>query len=382
MRILYHHRTRAEDAQGIHILEMVNAFRKLGHHVEVVGIVSPNAANGQKRKKSWISRTAAKVPPVIYELLELMYNFYGFYMLKKKVKQFKPDFIYERYALNTFAGILVSKLYHIPLILEVNAPLAYEKLKYTKLCLPAIAMFLERWICSNTHKTIVVSTPLKKILQNVGVPEDKMVVIPNGINPGIFCPKLGRNFMRKHLGLNDKTVLGFAGWFRKWHGLEELLRIYVNYNMLEKNIHLLLVGDGPAYADLESFARQNGIFETGITFAGPVPRKDVPKYIAAFDIALQPDVTDYASPIKLFEYMGMGKGIIAPDKKNIKEIVKNDYGGLFAAGDWDDMAKTIFKYAHSGNKIIEFGKMSRRILVENKYFWIDNARKAVALVTR
>ena len=382
MKILYHHRTRAEDAQGIHIQEMINAFKKLGHQVEVVGLISPDKADGYHRKESWISRFAAHVPPLVYEFLEILYNFYGFHLLRREIQRFKPDFIYERYALYMVSGVLISKLFRIPLILEVNAPIALEKKKYTSLSLAWIARIFERWICSNTHKTIVVSTPLKRILQDIGVPQDKMVVISNGINPDIFNPSLTGDLIRKRFGLNGKTVLGFVGWFRKWHGLEDLLRIYVNYAMQKKSIHLLLVGNGPAYKDLEIYARENGLIGKGVTFTGPVPRNEVPNYIAAFDLALQPDVTDYASPIKLFEYMAMEKGVIAPTKNNIREITKNRYPSLFKPGDWDDMARTILEYAESKQKTKELGEQAKRIIHENNYFWVENARRTLALLPK
>ena len=186
--------------------------------------------------------------------------------------------------------------------------------------------------------------------------------------------------VRKSFGFDGKIVLGFVGWFRKWHGLEELLRAYVTHNMQQKNICLLLVGDGPAYKDLEIYARKNGIFETGVTFTGPVARKDIPSYIATFDLALQPDVTDYASPIKLFEYMAMEKGVIAPNKDNIKEIVGHGYKALFEAGNWDDMARTILEYAQSKQQAIELGKQAQNILYENQYLWLENARRSLGLL--
>ena len=225
----------------------------------------------------------------------------------------------------------------------------------------------------------MVSTPLKKLLQDIGVPYDHMVVIPNGINPRIFNPNIDGNAVRKRLGLDGKIVLGFVGWFRKWHGLEELLRVYVKHGMGKKNIHLLLVGDGPAYKDLEAYARKNVILEKGVTLTGPVVRKGIPGYIAAFDLALQPDVTDYASPIKLFEYMAMEKGVIAPNKDNIKEIVGNAYKALFKAGDWDDMARTILKYAQSKQQAIKLGKQAQNIVYKNQYLWLENARKSLDL---
>lgn len=380
MKILYHHRTRAEDAQGIHVQEMVNAFRELGHEVEIAAIASEGKNQASESSESLTSRFAAKVPPLVYELLEILYNFYGFWLLAKKVVSFRPHFIYERYSLYTVAGILVSKLFRIPLILEVNAPLAFEKKKFGKLAFPSLARTFERWICSHSYKTIVVSTPLKKLLQDIGVPQDHMVVIPNGINPHLFNLDIDGSVVQKRFGLDGKIVLGFVGWFRKWHGLEELLRAYVTHNMQEKNIHLLLVGDGPAYEGLESYARENGIIGTGVTFTGPVSRSEVPNYIAAFDLALQPDVTDYASPIKLFEYMAMGRGPIAPNKDNIKEIVGHDYKALFEAGNWDDMARTILEYAQTKQQAIELGKQAQNILYENQYLWLENARRSLGLL--
>lgn len=380
MKILYHHRTRAEDAQGVHIQEMVNAFRELGHEVEVAAIVSEGKGQAAKESESLISRFAARLPPVIYELLEILYNFYGFLFLTRKILKLRPHFIYERYALYNVAGILVSKLFRIPLILEVNAPLALEKKKYGNLAMPSLARLFEKWICSNSYKTIVVSTPLKKLLSNIGVPADHMVVIPNGINPRLFDLNISGDSIRKSLRLGGKIVLGFVGWFRKWHGLEELLNAYVKYEMKEKNIHLLLVGDGPAYKDLEAYARQNGILGTGVTFTGPVPRDDIPGYIAAFDLALQPDVTDYASPIKMFEYMAMGRGVIAPDKDNIREIVKNGYNALFRAGDWNDMGTIILEYTQSKEKARELGEQAKNILYENQYLWLENAKRTLALL--
>jgi glycosyltransferase involved in cell wall biosynthesis len=380
MKILYHHRTRAEDAQGIHIREMVNAFQGMGHQVEVVGMISHEDQGGQNTKKSWISRFASHIPSLFYEVLEILYNCYAFYLLTKRIQKFRPDFIYERYSLYTVAGILVSKLFSIPLILEVNAPIAFEKIKYSKLFLPKFAKFFERWICSNAYKTIVVTTPLKIILESLGVPEKKMVVIPNGINPDIFNPSIDGNGLRKQLKLKGKIVVGFVGWFRKWHGLEELLRVYADYKMFEMNIHILLVGDGPAYPELKNFACQNGIIKKGVTFTGAVARKEVPKYMAAFDIAIQPNVTDYACPIKLVEYISMQKAIIAPNKPNIKEILKNDYQGLFQANDFDDMAKTIIRVGDSKNLIRKLETKSAAIFRERGYMWIQNAKKTLALL--
>ncbi|MCP4671241.1 MAG: glycosyltransferase family 4 protein [Desulfobacula sp.] len=380
MRILYHHRTRGEDAQGIHITEIINAFKKLGHEVEVVGIVSHNKKASDVSGSSFISQIAAKAPALIYELMEIVYNFYGFYLLKKKIIKFKPDLIYERYALFTFAGLLASKLFKVPLIEEVNAPLSYEKSKYSKLVLQKFAAWCEKMICTHSYQTIVVSTPLKKMIKKLGVPDEKFMVIPNGVNTDHFNVSIHGNRIRDKYNINGKKVLGFVGWFREWHGLEDLLTIYLKKKMFGNNIHLLLVGDGPAYDSLVHIAKENKILDSGVTFTGPIERQCIPEYIAAFDLALQPDVTDYASPIKLFEYISMGKGVIAPDKENITEILGRAYPGLFKARDWNSMGEVICRCADSDNMINELSQLSYEIFLENRYLWTENARKTLNML--
>ena len=88
MKILYHHRTRAEDAQGVHIQEMVNAFQKQGHEVIVAGLMSPE--NKNTGSKSFIGKIAAKAPYWLYEIMELGYNLYAVVSLSWQIKTFRP----------------------------------------------------------------------------------------------------------------------------------------------------------------------------------------------------------------------------------------------------------------------------------------------------
>ena len=178
MRILYHHRTQAEDAQGIHIEEMVKAFRDLGHEVEMVALVKKEATDLGKKNGNFWKWLKDLTPSWGYELMSLGYNLYGYQKLSKKIRSKRPDLIYERYSLNTFCGIWASKRFRIPLILEVNAPLYYEQNNLGKLTFKRLARFSERWVCSNSKRTIVVSNVMKESLEKEGVPGEKMVVIP------------------------------------------------------------------------------------------------------------------------------------------------------------------------------------------------------------
>lgn len=168
MRILYHHRTRAEDAQGVHISEMVRAFQGLGHEVQVVALVKKSdIESGKPGGNSW-RRLKSFMPNWFYEVMSLAYNLYGYKTLCQAIRAKRSDLIYERYSLNTFCGIWAGRRFRIPVILEVNAPLYYEENKLGKLAFERLAQFSEQWICSNSSKTIVVSKVMREFLRKEG----------------------------------------------------------------------------------------------------------------------------------------------------------------------------------------------------------------------
>ncbi len=144
MNILYHHRTLVDGAEGIHIKEMINAFEELGHKVEVVSPIG-KTTNIKTRKTVILNKIKALIPSFFYEIMELGYNFYGYYILSKAVSSFNPDFIYDRYITYNASSVLVGKTLKIPVILEVNAPLALERTQERdeRLYFKKIANYLE-----------------------------------------------------------------------------------------------------------------------------------------------------------------------------------------------------------------------------------------------
>jgi glycosyltransferase involved in cell wall biosynthesis len=380
MRILYHHRTQAGDAQGIHICEIVKAFKDLGHEVDVVALVKVDGKRGDKLRGNYWEWIADYVPRWLYELMSLAYNLYGYGSLRRAITLRKPDLIYERYALNTFCGIWASRQFGIPLILEVNAPLFYEQASLGRLVFRRFARFAERWICSNSTRTIVVSHVMKEFLTRNGVCGERIAVIPNGIDPYKFHPGISGNVIRQKYGLEGKLVIGFVGWFRTWHGLEMLLKIMSDADLGARGIRLLLVGDGPAYADLYSFAKSHHLLPF-VVFTGPVAWVDIPEHIAAMDIAVQPSVTEYACPIKIIEYMGMAKCIVAPNQPNICEILKDGTNGfLFNPADEEDFKGVLIKASESGETRQRLGYNAYQVLCKRRFLWSANAAKALTLI--
>ena len=105
---------------------------------------------------------------------------------------------------------------------------------------------------------------------------------------------------------------------RDWNGLEPVIDQLARTD--GQRWFLLVVGDGPARAALEERARDLGV-ATRVRFTGVVRREEIPALVSAFDIALQPAANPYASPLKLFEYLALGRAIVAPDQPNIREVL-------------------------------------------------------------
>src|SRR5271168_3787940 len=96
MRILYHHRTAGDGAEGIHIREMVSAFRSLGHEVRVVALVGDPTGDASPKANRW-SAISRLMPKGVYELAELGYNIVGRRATARAIREFKPHFVYDRY---------------------------------------------------------------------------------------------------------------------------------------------------------------------------------------------------------------------------------------------------------------------------------------------
>ena len=146
VRILYHHRIRSRDGQTVHLEELVGALRDLGHEVLLVGPKGfDQAAFGHDPKLlHWIKRA---LPASIYELLEIGYNIPAYMRLWRASRKFRPDFVYERYNLYLLAGIWLRRSVGLPILLEVNAPLAQERSSFGGLGLRRVGKAtLERWV--------------------------------------------------------------------------------------------------------------------------------------------------------------------------------------------------------------------------------------------
>lgn len=369
MRILYSHRIQSRDGQSVHVDELIAALRAEGHEVLVVGpSFYDNASFGGG--SGFVDFVRKLLPGALGELAELAYNIPAYRRLRAACREFRPDAIYERCNLYYLAGAWLARRTKLPFLLEVNSPLAAERTKFGNLRLTGLAHRLECYTWNTADRVLPVTGVLKRILVGDGVRAGRIEVIPNGIVLSRF----------ENLPARDEGAalnLGFVGFVRAWHGLDEVIREIAARRSAA--LKLTVVGDGPVRSELEAQAAALGIAER-LDFKGLVPHAAVPGHVAGFDIALQPKVTEYASPLKIFDYMAAGRAIVAPDQPNIREILTHEQTALLFDPDapgamWAAVARLI----DDEPLRLRLGAAARAELEARDYTWRGNARRVAGI---
>lgn len=163
-------------------------------------------------------------------------------------------------------------------------------------------------------------------------------------------------------------------------GLDRVIDLLAKEEGVQR--HLLLVGDGPARESLEQHAEKLGISDR-VTITGVVERNQVADYVAAFDVALQPDVVEYASPLKLFEYLALGRAIVAPDTANIREVLVHEANALlFDADNLAAFPEAVERFCHDDTLRQRLGEKARETISERGFTWDNNAQRVVELFRR
>jgi len=382
-RILYHHRTQGRGVEGVHIRGMIDSFRKLGYEVDIVSPpgIDPyreKVSQVSNKKKKGISRfwqlLAEKTPQAFFEMLEIFYNTYSCPVINKKLKQKKYEFLYERYALFSFSCAFLAKKFRLPFILEVNDATIIERSR--PLIMKIIAQFIEKKVFKRADIIITITNYFKKLIINTyKINPDKILVLPNAIDPERFKLDPKKKITKSDLRIKNKYIIGMVGAFVPWHGLDFLIKGI--HDLLSKlDVHILLVGDGPVRSEIEALSKKLDI-EKFITFTGFMDSKLVPYYIDLMDICVMPNSNKHGSPVKVLEYMAMGKPVLVPRYEPIEEIVTDGEEGLFFTPlDRKAFRTQLCCLIQDESLRKSMGEKAKKKAFKN-FTWFNNAKKVI-----
>jgi glycosyltransferase involved in cell wall biosynthesis len=387
---------------SVHVREMAGALARAGHQVVIaapllnkspwerpavldvpilqIGLTPGSQATVQALVEFNARFGVANALPG--EVRRILYNGELLPELLQRLEGNPPDFIYERVAPYTTAGVQLAHALRTPHIAEWNAPLAVEQSHYRAGNFAGMIAEAERWTLRRTDVALVVSSALREYALSLGVAPERIHILPNAVNPALFHPASANTAPRGGFKSDAGPVIGFVGGLRPWHGVEVLPELLLRLAKRFPEIQLVLAGDGPQRAQLEGDFVTHGL-EKRVTITGLLPHEEVPSVIRWFDVAVAPyhkiEHSFYFSPLKLFEYMACGVAVVAPRLGQIAEIIEDRRNGLlYPAGDLDALAAGC-------EQLLNDTELRRRLgdtaaaHIRNQFTWDHNARRVIEL---
>ncbi len=270
-------------------------------------------------------------------------------------------------------GALSYPLFHsinVPLVLTFHnmnierskfLPLWGKPVEYLRL--------VEDVLCARkTKKIIGINEPLIDELTWLGISNNKIIYIPNGVDISVFSKESDRAGTREKYKIENEIVILFVGRFHSQKGLEYLIDAA---GKLGSKFKLLIVGDGQEKYKKIILKKAEGM--ENIIFTGPLYGEDLKDIYAASDMFVIPSLYE-GFPTVLLEAMASGLPIIASDIPSIRPIVKSDFGVLIAPKDSEKLAETIMKFGDK-KTLQEMGK--KAIEEAKRYDWDVITKKMV-----
>jgi glycogen synthase len=271
--------------------------------------------------------------------------------IRELAERFRPDVLHAHSpVLNALPALSVGRALGIPVVYEVRAlwedaavdhgTTREGSLRYR------LSRMLETYALRRVDHVTTICEGLRTEIAARGVPASRITVVPNAVDADQFRfdapPDVA---LRRELALDGKTVLGFAGSFYAYEGLDLFIEAFAMLAARVPQLRGLLVGGGPQEQNLRAMVAERGL-DARIAFIGRVPHAQIGRYYGLIDVLVYPRhrmrLTEVVTPLKPLEAMAQGRVFVASDVGGHRELTRDgDTGFLFPAGDARALASTI-----------------------------------------
>lgn len=293
-------------------------------------------------------------------------------------REFRPDVIHAHSpVLDVLPALWVGRRRGIPVVYEVralweDAAVDHGSTREGSLRYRA-SRALETFALRRADAITTICEGLRREIAARGIPGSRITVIPNAVDTGAF--RFGADAdpaLRASLGLAGKTVVGFAGSFYGYEGLDVLVEAAALLTPRQPDLRVLLVGGGMQEAALREQARARGVADR-VVFSGRVPHKEVQRYYDLIDVLAYPRhrirLTEIVTPLKPLEAMAHGRMLVASDVGGHRELIRDgETGVLFPAGNAHALADAIEAVLSRREEWPKFRERARRF-VETERTW-------------
>jgi glycosyltransferase involved in cell wall biosynthesis len=399
MRVLYlaqHQQFSGDHAGFAHAYNLTRALAAQGENVTLVarkpdeGTALPKLPGNMKlRLVEWELEYPLPFGPAprIPKQLNVVEHARTLRWLTKLVREEKIQIIQERHEMRMDMSPLSTRFLGIPSVLEVNSPFIEEAFEERSFSFRSRNFF--RRLGFDNASAIVVQTRLLRdiILKQTKTP---IHVIPNGADPDLFSPAASDPGLARRLALGNE-VIGFAGAFHPWHGAQDLVEAFGILAPKRPEARLLMIGGGGEELEkCRRFVSEKGL-EGKVVFTGKVPYDRLPVHLKLCSVLVAPfspsrDARRRAvferyglwwCPLKIFEYMAMGKPVVSSEVGVIPEYIEGA-GMLYPEGDIPALADRLSSLLSDGALRENLGAEGRR-KVEKEFNWAQVARRTAKL---
>lgn len=379
MKIVYslpHPADRLDSEQAGHTIRasaMLNALETLGHEV-----IRVQAARGESGSQAAVSTYRTLVKKLFPRFLAMRLRDVGRVAFSRRyaerltevVQRERPDILLETHIAFSLAGKLASEKTGCPLVYDDVAP-AWEEQQQYGVGASKLAEEVHREVTGHASLLVAVSAAIRQLLIDDGIPASKIITVSNGIQQDAFHPDVDGHPVRAKYGIDPQAlVIVFVGSFQPYHRVDLLLRAFAKLQSATP-LHLLLVGGDRGNLTIQGLADELGILDR-TTFTGRIPYKEIANYAAAGDIAIMPATNTYGNPMKIYEYMALGKAVVAPNQPTITEITNHDNGiYLFEPEQVQSMAEALQTLIDDPALRARLGQQAAQIGLEHT--WLKRA---------
>jgi colanic acid biosynthesis glycosyl transferase WcaI len=367
-------------APAARVHELARRWSQLGHDVTVLtafpnhptGVIPPEyrlkVFAREKKDGITVVRTFIYAAPnrgIVRRALSYA-SFLASSLLVGTWLTFRPDVIVATSPqfLVAVAGYVMSLLKRRPLVLEIrdlwpDSIVAVGALPSGHV-LVRILHRLERFLYRRSDAIVVVTRSFARELERRGVPAEKMTVITNGVDLGLFADSGRRDEARRRFDFEGRFVCLYLGTIGMAHGLETVLSAARQLQSREPDVLFVFVGEGARRAEIEDAARDLH----NVRFLGQRPRAEVPDLLTASDVSLVilRDTPLFATviPSKMFEAMGAQRPIVLGVRGEAAELLEEAGAGVCIPPEDDrSLAEAILRLKADPGEAARLGRNGR-----------------------
>lgn len=287
------------------------------------------------------------------------------------LKKVNPNIIVLNYPspYTGLLGFLEGKFWKKPVVLDFNDLIAQytaNLLNFKKNSFKAkILLLFQHYLAKKSQKVIAPTRFIKKYTVSLGVPKEKIAVIPNGVDTEKFhSNKVNVAPLKFKLNPSGEKLCVYCGRLDNWAGVDIITKLCDIAHTKKLKVKFLLVGDT---AEKIFFDKEN------VILLEETSHERIPTILNNADIILVPfpnnEVSHAASPLKLFEGMAMQKPVIASKVSGIEEVISDEKNGFLASSnDLNEWIKKLEMIINSETLAAKIGQNARQT-VQEKYDW-------------